>query len=76
MVDEYRTSDLGEAATLNAAGFRVSKVDKSNPKRVVFLFVNSTELKQCVEGYWSGDYKLSANLIIDSIKLLKALIYE
>ncbi len=71
----YKSSDMGEASSLHAGGFRVVNVDKSNPKRVFFVFEKTNELETSINRYWSGDLKLPANTLISSIKYLKVLIY-
>jgi hypothetical protein len=76
MQNEYQTtSDLGLAASLYTSGFRVERVDKSNPRRVVFCFKETDELNLCIAQYWAGDLMFPADSIIVSIKYLKSLIY-
>lgn len=74
--ENYKTTDLGLSATLTVVGFPVLDIDKTNPRRVVFLFEASDELDDSVKKYWSGELKVSANSLLDGIKYLKALIYS
>lgn len=73
--DYYKTTDLGLTASLTASGFAVADIDKSNPRRVVFLFDDSPELQQKVEQFWSQELKLPAAVLLEHIRLLKARIY-
>jgi len=76
MSDEnYKTSDLGLSATLTAIGFPVKSIDKTNPRRVVFLFENSPELQTKVNEFWSQDLLLPAAVLLENIRMLKARIY-
>ena len=74
--NQYETSDLGLTASLTASGYIVADIDKSNPRRVVFLFDNTPELQKTIEQFWSQDLKLPASVLLEHIRLLKARIYN
>jgi len=71
----YQTTDLGLTASLTASGFVIADIDKSNPRRVVFLFDNSPELQDKIKAFWSQELKLPAAVLLENIRLLKARIY-
>ncbi len=71
----FQTSDMGLAATLSASGFKLARINKDNPRRVVFLFINTPELKKQVEKFWASELKLSATILLEHIRLIKARIY-
>lgn len=71
----FETSDMGLAATLTASGFILARVNKDNPRRVVFLFANTPQLQQQVTRFWSGELKLSATVLLEHIRIIKARIY-
>lgn len=71
----FETSDLGLAASLYASKFIVTKVDKTNSRRVIFCFNKSKPLLDTVNAYWSNDLLLPAGQLMDSIKMLKTRIY-
>ena len=71
----YQTTDLGLTASLTASGFVIADIDKSNPRRVVFLFDDNPELRKTVAEFWSQDLKLSAAVLLEHIRLIKARIY-
>lgn len=73
--DYYETSDLGLTASLTASGFKLVGTDKSNPRRVVFLFDNNFDLQKTVEGYWTHELKLPAAILLEHIRILKTRIY-
>jgi hypothetical protein len=74
--DYYRTTDLGLTASLTASGFFIADIDKSNPRRVVFLFDDTPELQEMVNNFWSLELKLPAVVLLEHIKLLKSRIYS
>ncbi len=47
----YKTSDLAQATTLSFY-FPIKSVDKTNPKRVVFVFKRDKDLDNHIEAYW------------------------
>lgn len=72
---DNQVSDLGLAASLSASGLKIIKVDKSNPRRVIFVFDETPRLYECVEQYWSNELLLPAPLLIENIRQLKSRIY-
>jgi hypothetical protein len=68
-------SDLGLAASLSASGFVIVNVDKSNPRRVVFVFDKSAELEETVELFWANKLLLPATTLLDHMRKLKTRIY-
>jgi len=73
--DLYETSDLGLAASLLTFGSILLDIDKENPKRAVFQFIVSVELKDIIASYWNGELKVSALRLNENTKLLKSRIY-
>lgn len=77
MNDNYNeVSDLGLAASLTASGFVVIEVDRSNPRRVVFVFDKSPELQHLVDLFWSNKLLLPASVLLEHIRQLKSRIYS
>jgi hypothetical protein len=74
-LDYYETSDLGLAAALLACSVLLVKVNKDNPKRAVFIFIESIEVKGLVEAYWNGSMTVSALNYFENTKRLKSRIY-
>lgn len=69
-------TDLGLAASLTASGFFVFNVDKSNPRRVVFVFEKSPELYEHINLYWSNKLLLPAAVLLEHVRQLKSRIYS
>lgn len=68
-------SDLGLAASLSVMGFEIVRVDRSNPKRVVFVFEKTPEIDAAVNDFWSEKLLLPATSLLDHIRKLKYRIY-
>lgn len=75
ITDYYKTSDLGLAATISMS-YPIDLIDKTNPRRAVFVFVREEGIDQCIEGYWSGELKVSPREYFSQIKYLKSRLYE
>lgn len=70
------TSDLGLAASLSAYGFPVIELDRSNPRRIEFVFENSQSLQAAVSSFWKKDLMVPGVTLMESIKQLKSRMYS
>lgn len=73
--DFNEVSDLGLAASLSVTGFEIVEVNKDNPRRVVFVFAKSPELKVAIENYFAGRLLVPAEPYFSQIRSLKNRIY-
>lgn len=67
----FQTYDLGLAAALITVGFHLQGLNKSNPKRVSFNFLDSDRVYNFSNAYWSGKVKTNPRQYFDNIKMLK-----
>lgn len=78
--DEYAqhlyTFDLGAAASLVTAGFELVSLEKSNPKKVQFIFRRALGIEKVVDDYWTDHLEVKARAFFDNIKMLKNRIYS
>jgi hypothetical protein len=74
--DQFNTHDLALAAALVECGYPLSHLDRSNPRRVVFVFDDSTELAAIVVNYWHDDISVNPKSYFDTLKHLKTRIYS
>ena len=72
---EYKTKDFYLACYLKAAGLKLLRVDKKS-SIAFFYFKSSSDLKNIITGFYNSEDKVSANNLVNSIKDLKALIYN
>lgn len=72
----FRTADLSLTAALCVSGFVVKEVERTDPKRSIFIFEKSEKLLEEVERYWCREMRLEPQEYFYQLKILKARIYE
>ena len=72
----FQTFDLGLAGALISIGYQLLDLNKSNPRKVQFIFPESNEIYKAVEDYWSGNLQVDARTYFDSIRMLKNHLYS
>ena len=70
----YQTSDLSLAAVISMF-LQIEHIDRSNPRRAVFVFQREDGLDSIIEGYWSGELKVSPREYFVQLKYLKSRLY-
>lgn len=76
MNHEYQTSDFYVAAYLLASGVRLLRSDRSNPRRVVFVFSYNEGEQNLIEDFLFGRSKVDPRKLISAIKELKQLLHS
>ena len=71
----YLTSDLALATTLNMS-FPLEDIDRSNPKRAVFVFRRSVELEKIVDDFFKNEIKVSPQIYFNQLRDIKARLYS
>lgn len=74
--NEYETTDLGLAAALTASSIQLVRIDKNNPRRALFVFNNSAQVRDYVRKYWQDEMFVSAMAYNNALKHLKARLYS
>ncbi|OGE76154.1 MAG: hypothetical protein A3C85_01665 [Candidatus Doudnabacteria bacterium RIFCSPHIGHO2_02_FULL_48_21] len=78
--DDYNnylhTFDLGAAASLVSAGFELVSLDKTNRKKVQFIFRREIGIEKVVDDYWSDRLEVKARSFFDNLKMLKNRLYS
>ncbi|MFA6428202.1 MAG: DUF5659 domain-containing protein [Candidatus Buchananbacteria bacterium] len=72
----FNTFDLGAAASLATAGFELITLDKSNPRKVQFVFCRTNGIEKVVDDYWADKLEVKARSFFDNVKMLKNRIYS
>ena len=72
----YETNDLALAAALIEQGITYKELDKSDRRRVVFIFANSSKLQILIDDYWLDSLKVNPKSYFDTLKHLKTQIYS
>lgn len=73
---KYFTFDLGLTTALISLGFELLELDKTNPKKVKFLFEENKELNEAVTAYWGDNLPINARTLFDNLKMAKNRIYS
>lgn len=71
----YSTSDLTLAVTLSLH-FPIESVDKTNPRKALFIFRKIPALEKLVLSYLRGEVKISPQLFSSQLRVLKSRLYN
>ncbi len=72
--DTYVTSDLALATTISLQ-FPIQDIDRSNPRKAVFVFPRSPDLEDLVEGYFRNELKISPQTFFNQLRDIKSRLY-
>lgn len=75
-IKQYKTSDLSLTAVIQLYGFEIKEIDRSNPRRIIFVMDKNKELDDLIQAFWSRNLKVEPLAYFESIKLIKARIYQ
>ncbi|NMB56547.1 hypothetical protein GYA19_01245 [Candidatus Beckwithbacteria bacterium] len=70
----YQTSDLSLSTTISLF-FPIEDIDRSNPRKAVFIFRNTKELQELVEKYYRNELKISPQTYFNQLRVVKARLY-
>ena len=68
--------DLGASASLITAGFELVALDKTNPRKVQFIFRREADIEKILDDYWADRLEVKARAFFDNIKACKNRIYS
>lgn len=66
----FSTTDFQICVVLSALGFRLTSIDKSQP-RFVFHFENNPQIQNHIDKFYSGELSLDPRLVLMHTKLVK-----
>jgi signal transduction protein with GAF and PtsI domain len=72
----WTTHDLGCASALVSLGYKLITLEKSNIKKVQFIFLRTDEIENTVAAYWANQLKINPQSFFNSIKMIKNQIYS
>lgn len=70
----YSTSDLSLATTISLQ-FPIERIDRSNPRKAVFIFIRSPQLDELVEAYFRNELKISPQSFFNQLRDIKSRLY-
>ena len=71
----YRTADLGLATTLSLH-FPINTIDRSNARKVLFVFDLTQKLEEFINKYWRGEIVVEPQSFANQLKNIKTRIYS
>lgn len=72
----YSTYDLGCASALVTAGFEILDLDRTNPRKVNFIFKRDTGIEAVADDFWSDRLEQKSRAFWDNTKNLKNRLYS
>ena len=75
MNKNFSTYDLGLATVLVTLDYKLIKLDKTNPKKIRFVFEEDAKIQKVMADYWNEKIKLPALTLFNNQKMLKNRIY-
>ena len=72
----YKTSDFQLATFLAAEGFDLMNLDRTNPKRVEFIFKNNVDISNSLKNFWANKARINPRSFAYYQKLLKHRLYN
>ena len=74
--DFFKSSDLSLIATLQLYDYQLEAMDRSNSDKIVFLIKRNTALDKLIQAYWSRSLQVEPLAYFESLKNIKARIYQ
>ncbi len=72
----FTTYDLGCSTALLCADFELLDIEKSNPKKALFIFKREREIEEVANNYFADRLEVKARLYFDHLKALKNKLYS
>lgn len=72
----FTNYDIGLSAALLCAGFELLAVEKSNPRKALFMFRRKANIEDAANGYFTDKLKVKARSFFDHLKALKNQLYS
>jgi len=76
MIKTFSITDLNLASVLLTLEYKLVELDRTNIKKVVFLFEDDGTIQGITSKYWENKVKLPALSLLSNQKNLKSRIYN
>lgn len=67
----YSTYDLGVCSVLVSSGFELVSLDRTDPRKIKFIFRKNPKIKELIEDYWTDRLEVRARTFFDNIRAIK-----
>ena len=71
----FTTYDIGVSTALLCAGFELLSVEKSNPRKALFMFRRQAGIEETANKYFADRLEVKARSFFDNLKALKNKLY-
>jgi hypothetical protein len=75
MMEQYNTSDLQLATTLYTLGYELLSLDRSEPRRVVFVFKPSDAMNDDIRHFYADKLSINPRQLFAANRLMKERLY-
>ncbi|MEX0924424.1 MAG: DUF5659 domain-containing protein [Candidatus Paceibacterota bacterium] len=72
----FTTYDLGASAALLSSGYQLQGLEKTNSRKVLFVFKRDKEIEEHANKYFSNQLEVKARSYFDNLKALKNKLYS
>ena len=72
----FATYDIFLSSVLLSLNFTLDRLDRTNPRKVQFIFQKITGLDEAVQAYWDKTLRLEPQTVLTNLKLLKNRLYS
>lgn len=70
----YQTSDLSLATTISLF-FPIDDINRSNPRKAIFIFQKTPELEKLIDQYFRNEIKISPQTYFNQLRVVKSRLY-
>ncbi len=74
--DVFTTYDLGLSTALLTVGYKLQNLDRSNGRRVLFVFEHKAGIEIASNRFFSDELKVKARSYFDNLKAIKTKLYS
>lgn len=72
----FLSYDIGLVAALTTLHFELLSLDRTNSRKIGFIFPQTPELEQATQEYFAGRLSVDARSFFENIKMLKNRIFS
>jgi hypothetical protein len=75
--EEYiEFTDQSIVTILFHMGIKIDSINRTNPKRIAFIFKNSKKATQIIKDFYTAKLRVEPSSFLDDIKKVKSRIYQ
>jgi len=75
-IELFKTTDIKSSAYLVTKGLSIVKIIKTDPRRIIFCFPDTSELKKLLQEYWTNQALVNPRLLLENLDYCKDLVHR